>query len=726
MNSFLLSNLNYNLLLFYFMNKFPVYIFLLFQLFMFSQNLGTKYYLPDPPHSRVYTILKKVKEKEKINHPNHLNMYNYFLYTKFYMDEFNNISKLSMDSLKVSNLEEKELIFLGERVTKCSYDKRYGKKNIIIADQVSGLKEPFYELFSEPFYQEEFPDLLKNKLKYYNFKLIDSVSINDKKKYIISFGSKKNLLVNGSRGLLYIDAESFAVVKYSGEEYNSNYTRYFEYQWKSFEGIWYLESKANKIRISTMDVTKILANSNQKQKYLLTPWIVIQMKTSNFTSNKSYSSKDFRGYTFELEKDFNKNTESKINNFRTTPLTQREKNTYAHSTLFETLPIEKNVRLLNSIRNWKFPFGTIDINLLNLINYNDYEGFRFQIGGKTNYRFNKNMSLFGYLAFGTKSTNIKGALGVDIYVNKKSDGKIKLLGFSDVNPFSKNIDRFTISKELIKEELNYIQNSIFYTYRGGKLSYEQDILKKITASVEADYRVQKSNYEYSFKSNYRSHNYNLFSTSLHVKYAPFAKYMITPEGKMTVEDKPVYFYFNYTKGWKFMSADFNYDRFDVAAHVSVNNPIGFSSLVMNSGYIFGDIALWNNYGNFGNAKLGQSIWNRFSMKGFHSFETLFPGEFYADKYVAFFITHCFKDLNFVGNTKLQFSFVYNGLLGNMNQKEVHNLTSISVPDKYYQEVGVELNKLVYYFGLGIYYRMGAYHLPTLDKNLFLKLTFTLF
>jgi hypothetical protein len=708
------------------MKKFPVYIFLLFQLFMFSQNFGVKYYLPDIPHSRAYTILKKVKEKEKINHPNHLNMYNYFLYTKLYMDEFNNVSKLSWDSSEVSNLEEKELIFLGERVTECSYDRRYGKKNIIIADQVSGFKEPFYELFSEPFYQEEFPDLLKDKLEYYNFKLMDSISIDDKKNYIISFGSKKNLLVNGSRGLLYIDAQSYAVVKYSGEEYNSNYTRYFEYQWKSFEDIWYLESKTNKIRLSTMDVSKILANSNQKQKYLLTPWIVIQMKTSGFTSNKSYSKKDFRGYTFELKKDFNKNAESKINNFRTTPLTQREKNTYAHSTLFETFPIEKNVRLFNSIKNGKFPLGTIDLNLLKLINYNDYEGFRFQIGGKTNYRFNKNMSLLGYLAFGTKSTNIKGALGADIYVNKKSDGRIKLLGFSDVNPFSKNIDRLITSKELIKEELNYIQNSIFYNYRGGKLSYEQDILKKITASVEANYQVQKSNHEYFFQSYSSSYNYKLFSTSLHVKYAPFAEYMITPEGKMTVKDRPIYFYFDYTKGWKSMGANLNYDRFDVAARMPLNNPIGFTSLAMNSGYIFGKTTLWNNYGSFGNAKSGQSLWNRFSMKGFHSLETLIPGEFYADKYVSFFLTHCFRDLNFLGNSKLQFSLVYNGLLGNMMHKDVHNLTSISVPDKYYQEVGVEFNNLVYYFGLGIYYRMGAYHLSTLDKNLFLKLTFTLF
>lgn len=709
------------------MKNFPVYIFLLFQIFMFSQNLEMKYYVPDRPHSRVYKILKMVKKNEKINHPNHLNSYNYFLYTKFYIDDFSNVMhSMNSDSSEIAKLEKKEYIFLGERVLKCRYDTRYGKKNIILADQVSGFKKPFYELFSEPFFQEEFPNLLKNKFNSYNFKLIDSIVIDTKKNYIISFGSKKNLLVNGSRGTLYIDAKSFAVVKYSGEEYNSNYTRYFEYQWKSFKGIWYLKSKTNKIRISTIDVTKFLTNSNKEQKFLFSPWIVIEMTTSHFTSNKSFTRKDFRGYEYELEKDFNTNTETKIKNFRKAPLTQREKNTYANSSFFNALPIEKNVRLLNSVKNWKLPLGKVDLNVLNLINYNDYEGFRFQLGGKTNYKFSKNMSILGYLAFGTKSTNSKGALGIDLNVNKKNNGKIKLLGYSDVNPFSKTIDRFPNREEQIKDELNYIQNSIFYTYRGGKLAYEQDIVKKVTASVEANYEVQKSDYEYSFKSYSPSHKYTLFSTSLHLKYAPFAKYLMTPEGKMTVEDKPVYFYFDYTKGWKTLGADFNYDRFDLAAHITVTNPIGESSLIMKSGYIFGKTVLWNNYGSFGNAKVGKSIGNRFSMKGYRSLETLAPGEFYADKYVAFFLTHSFKDINFIGNSKLQFSLVYNGLLGNMNHKEIHKLNSFSVPDNYYQEVGMELNKLIYYFGLGIYYRMGAYHLPSFDKNLFLKLTFSLF
>ncbi len=707
------------------MKKLLVYILFFIQVFMFSQNSKVKYYLPGVPNSRVYKILEKVREKEKVNHPNVLNSYSYYLYTKFYIDDYNVMNRLkTTDSLKISEFGKKELILLGERVVKCSYDRRLGQKKEIMADQVSGLKKPLYELFEEPIFQEEFPKFIKDDLHSYNFKLIDSITIENKLNYVISFGSKKNLLVNGSRGTIYIDAKSFAVVKYSGEEYNTNYTRYFEYKWKPFEDIWFLENKTNKIKISTIDVSKFF--NIQDQKYLLTPWIVIEMNVSKFTSDKKFSYKDFKGYTHKLNKDYNKNTESKIDSFRNDPLTQREKNTYVYSTLFNTFSIEKNVRFLNSIKNGKLPLGKIDLNLLNLMNYNDFEGFRFQVGGKTNYSFNANMSLHGYVATGTKNTPVKGALGIDLYVNKENDGKIKFLGFSDVNPFSKHIERYSKNMEQVKEELNYIQNSIFYTRRGGEISYEQDILKNITTSVKVDYENQKSNYEYSHKYHSPSHRFNLFTTSLQIKYAPFAKYLQTPEGKMTLEDKPIYFYFDYIKGLKFMGADFSYDRFDIAAHILIKNPLGTSSMMLNSGYISGKTTLWNNYGSFGDAKQGSSIWDRFSIKGLNSFETLLPGDFYADKYVAFFLNQTFKEFKFLFSRKTQLSLIYNGMIGNMKNKEIHTIAKIAVPNKYYQEVGLELNKLIYYVGFGVYYRVGAYHQSTFDKNLFIKLTFNLF
>ena len=280
--------------------------------------------------------------------------------------------------------------------------------------------------------------------------------------------------------------------------------------------------------------------------------------------------------------------------------------------------------------------------------------------------------------------------------------------------------------EQVKEELNYIQNSIFYTRRGGEISYEQDILKNITTSVKVDYENQKSNYEYSYKYHSPSHRFNLFTTSLQIKYAPFAKYLQTPEGKMTLEDKPIYFYFDYIKGLKFMGADFSYDRFDIAAHILIKNPLGTSSMMLNSGYISGKTTLWNNYGSFGDAKQGSSIWDRFSIKGLNSFETLLPGDFYADKYVAFFLNQTFKEFKFLFSRKTQLSLIYNGMIGNMKNKEIHTIAKIAVPNKYYQEVGLELNKLIYYVGFGVYYRVGAYHQSTFDKNLFIKLTFNLF
>ncbi|MDR1877358.1 MAG: hypothetical protein LBQ84_07010 [Flavobacteriaceae bacterium] len=708
------------------MRKIFICFILILPSFFIAQNKDPQYYFPDEEHSYVYKILEKVRTHEKVNHPDNLDSYQYYVYNKFYIDDFNYGFLSGRDSVTVPDVEKKELIFLGERLTKCKYDKRYGKKNIIIADQVSGFKEPFYELFKDPVFQEEFPGILKKEFYSYNFRLIDSVTINQEKRYVISFGSRKNLLLNGSRGVLYIDAQSFAVVRYSGEEYRGGYTRFFEYTWKPFQKVWYPEDKINKIRINTVDMTKFFGKKYQKQPFILTPWIVIQSNIRDFSQPDSFSRKEFKGYMHELEDDFRINSESKIIPFRQDSLNDREKQAYRSSSLFESFSVEKNVKMVSSLKKGKLSVGKFDLNLLNLTGFNDYEGFRFQLGGKTNYKFSRNYSLNGYAAFGTKDTGLKSSLGIDIFVAKKYDGKMGLKVFSDVNPFSREMIIAPETFEQVKEDLNYIQNAIFYSYKGGEISYKQDFFRKFTTSFILGFETQKSRYDYSYKNNESGHEFSRVTTSLQIKYAPFAEYMQTPEGKLTVEDKPVYFYLNYIKGWKEAGADFDYHKFDISSDISIKNPLGTSNFVLNSGYVFGRTALWNLYGSFGNAKEGSSIFKRFSTKGFHSFETLLPGDFFADKYIALFFTHTFDELKLWGTKKLYISLIYNGMIGNMEHRDIHSRHNFLIPEKYYQEVGVEFNRLISRLGLGVYYRIGAYNQDNFDDNMFVKLTYDLF
>lgn len=669
-------------------------------------------------------ILEKVRENRNVNSVSSLESYEYDLYQKYFIDDY---LSAYIDSIDRNKNTREELILIGERVTKFKHEKNSGDKKLILADAVSGFKEPFLELFKQADFQEEFPSILSHEYSQYNFRLIDSTWVEDKKNYIFSFTAKKKLFINGKRGKLYIDSATYAVTKYTGVEYNEMYTRTFENLWKPYENIWYTASQSNQIKLRAIDLASFLPRELKVSKKMVGPWIVIENSVKNLRKKENFSKQEFKGYTYELMEDYSKDSFSKLSTYRNYPLTEKEKNTYEFSTLFHIYPIEKKINLSQNLNRGVLPVGKINLNLLSLASYNDYEGFRFQLGGKTNFKFNPHYSWYGYLGYGTKSTDLNGGIGTEFLLNKEVERKINLQIFADVNPFSRSINRYPESLRDIKQELNFIQNSVFYKYRGGKISYQQDFFKKITTNLILGYEEQKSEYEYSYKNFNKSRWFDQFTTELKIKYSPFAEYMLTPKGKITIKDKPVYLYLNYLRAWNLLGSSLEYDKLNLSLDMSINNSWGRSNLFIESGLVFGDTPLWNMFGSFGDAKKGSNIWKRFSSFGYHTFETMIPENFFADRYTAFYLTHNIRNVNLFNLKKIDISFLYKGLVGNLDHTVLHRFKgSFNPPNKYYQEIGVEFNRIIYYFGLGFYYRIGAYNEGNFDNNLFMKLTFTIF
>ncbi len=673
----------------------------------------------------VYKLLEKTREQHKLNSTDYLSSYQYFAYDKFYIDEFNYNFSSHIDSISLPDPKFDELYILGERISEHKFDKKYGKKSNIIANKLSGFKEPFYDIPDQIINQENYPDVLTKNFYLYNFYLTDSLLLNNRDTYVISFNSKKKLLINGSRGKLFIDKSSYALVHYSGIEYSDEFTRYFDYTWENYQSVWYLKNKINKFKLYSFDLSKFMKGINQK--IIITPWIVVESTVHDFTDKNKFTKKDFSGYSYELDKNFDQDTESKISIYRKDSLTKRESNTYSSThSLFDIFPIEKNMKMMNTLKKGEFSLGKINLDIENALSYNDFEGFRFQLGGRTNYNFNKNYSLYGYTALGTKNNNLKGGAGITFFINKQYDGKLKFKLASDVNPFSKNISRYPRSMNQIKDQLNFLQNPVFYDYRKAEISYEQDILKHFTTSINIDYQLQKSEFNYNYKTYKSTHWFNQLSTSLNIKYAPFATYMQTPEGKKVLDDKPIYFYLTYSKTWKIINSDFDYHKLDFSTDISFKNKWGLSNIFVNSGIIKGETTLWNSYGSFGNAKSGKNIFDRFSAKGVRSLETLPADNFFATQYFTVFLTHTFPDIKLWETKKISIAIVYNALLGRLEHKDIHAFTYLCVPDNYYHESGIEVNRLISNFGLGFYYRLGAYSEKEFSNNLYMKLTFNLF
>jgi hypothetical protein len=63
--------------------------------------------------------------------------------------------------------------------------------------------------------------------------------------------------------------------------------------------------------------------------------------------------------------------------------------------------------------------------------------------------------------------------------------------------------------------------------------------------------------------------------------------------------------------------------------------------------------------------------------------------------------------------------------GNVDRLEQHQGFIFKTLDKGFIESGVELNKIIYGFGLTFFYRYGPNGLPTFEDNLSLKVNFNL-
>ena len=64
-------------------------------------------------------------------------------------------------------------------------------------------------------------------------------------------------------------------------------------------------------------------------------------------------------------------------------------------------------------------------------------------------------------------------------------------------------------------------------------------------------------------------------------------------------------------------------------------------------------------------------------------------------------------------------------LGNMSNIDRHQGLTFGTLSKGYSEAGLEVNKIVFGFGLSFAYRYGAYHLPKFEDNVAIKFTFNL-
>lgn len=714
--------------------------------------------IADVSDPKALAILKKVNDNYEENSPKSLPSYSFKSYEKISMDLdqdsiaiFKDYSNKKLDSianqksikplsekkakdsindLKFVKLMQQSKFFMWERAMEFLWSKKKGEKTIVLDNRVSGLNQPLYEMMTLRSNRNKIPkEIIPENRKLYRFFLSDSTEIDGRKTFVIRFRSVSNKDKTKRRkftGLLYVDANSFAVKKI---EHNSKVKNegYISSTWTPFAGKWFLQSETLKLKMGSTsfdDPKEQQKNPNNKKeesenrktkKTEFGNYAFMKSNYFDFQTPIENRDKDFEGYSLEV-----KNHDGKLlDQYRTDPLDTRETTTYQKiDSLGKKYKLDQKIGIVSGLVKGKLRLGMFNFDIPQLLKFDLYEGFRATLAVKLNERFSPRFSPDAYIGYGFRDQKWKYGVGLDWKTSLKTNSFFRAEYFDDVVAAGRfNEYLWTMKMGLMNSEVD-LNNDKFFHYKGFKLSYEKDISNGLTVNLSVKKQSENALFNYQFDN--LGNTFNNIATGLTLKFAPFAKNIMTPTGKFTYEENYPDIYFNYEQGLQSFGGELKYSRVDALVVHQFKTKIGVSGFRLYGGFTEGKTPIWhqfmmNGLGN-GNNELN------YNMTSYLGFATMPGGKYFNDRFVGTYLTHRIPwYFRTFGKNISSFDVVYRGIIGNMKNPEIQQFQFEKL-NHLYQETGLEWNNFLgSQFNIGFFYRVGHYASSDFKHNFAIQL-----
>lgn len=662
-------------------------------------------------------------------------------------------SKIDSSSIKFKKLVTKQHLFLMEKVSLFQHEQNKVKETVL-GTKISGFKNSFYEIIgfnlqSFSLYDEKY-EFFETKyvspisllgLKDYEYQFLKSIKINERTCYTIYFKNKKKRNKNGLEGVLYIDSENFglakAIIRIRGI-LDITSIHYFEYL--PDEKIWFPSRNEFKVvKGKNDDPLKILGGTiyfdgeyeqmGLKKKKDPTDYSYIESKSYFFDREFNVPVDINRSsVVIEIKNDAVKKEEAFWNTFRRDSLDFRSKNTYQSlDSLAYRKGIDSKLFFGRKIINGYAPLGFFDFDLRYLISYNNYEGFRFGLGGLTNERLSNKFRLEGYTAYGLKDEAIKYKIGAATRFDEFSNTWMGINYTDDILEIGST--KFTIDSRSFKlYDPRPINVNTFYHHKSWNAFVESKFLSKSESIWQFSHSEITPLFSYAFLNDGIEYtNYTMTTGSFSLQWNPFSDFMQTPNGKKEIEKRFPTFTLQLTQAIpEFLGNNFNFTKIDFRFKYQKKFVNGQqSTFLLQSGIAYGDTPITHLYSSSPNNFDLSTILRRITVAGENSFETMFYNEFFSSRYFMIHAKHRFKRIEIFPKVKPSLAIVSRMAFGAMDNPEQHLGITYKTLNHGFFESGFELNQVLYGFGIGGYYRYGANHLPKLEDNIAVKITFSI-
>ncbi len=689
-------------------------------------------------------IIKKVIANRDNNNYDKLQSYSFETYNKLEFDLTNITEKFKnrkifkpfafiFDNIDSTTTNEKP--FLPVFITESLSDRYHSnnpkdKREIIKASKVSGVENETVTQFLGDMYQniniyDNFMDVFGKKfvspisslgLLYYKYYLLDSLYIGDNYCYKLKFKPRRpeDLTFTGE---IFIHDSTWAVKKVNmriSNKANINFVEdcavVKEYEFVDHT-MWMLTKDLLVIEFAARD--KGLGLIGRKST-----------SYKNFQLNKPIPREFLKGaQDIVVEENALDKDENFWNASRHDSLSAREKKIYAMVDTIKSLPAYKTyVDIITLFVTGYKTAGIFDFGpYFTLFSFNEIEGYRFRVGGKTNYDFSKKLKLEGFVAYGTKDETFKYSFGtrylfktkprMGVGFNYKHD--VMQLGQSD-NAFQDDNILASLFRRSASNKLTYTESEKVYFEKewlsgvSGRISFEHN---EFTPLGKLDYRYYTNDSEQDIRN-----KINTSDIALYFRLAYREKFVESKHGRVSLGSKYPVLQAVYTQGLKgVLKSDFDYQKLVLKVDDYLYTaPIGYLYYVFEAGKVWGKLPY---------PLLEVHRGNESYFYDYLSFNLMNYYEFVSDQYFAFYATHHFEGF-FLDKIPLMKKLKWRevasirGVYGSMSKKNLDLMvdpTFSTLSKKPYLEAGFGVENILKIIRVDFIYRLSYLNNPDISK-----------
>ncbi|MBX2840161.1 MAG: DUF5686 and carboxypeptidase regulatory-like domain-containing protein [Flammeovirgaceae bacterium] len=642
-------------------------------------------------------------------------------------------------------LEDKHL-FLMESVTERKYLFPDRSKETVLANRVSGFKNPLFTTMANSFQPFSFYDdqikimfqsylnpISKGSFKKYYFTLEDSIYKDQDTVYVISF-EPKNLNFEGLKGFLYINTNGYAIQNIKAEAANKEQTFVIriQQQYELLHGQFWFPQQLN----TDMIVQNPEADENEGVKGIGRSYLSdIQIEPEK-NGKREIRGRDFNRDAIEFAPDANKRKDDYWAKYRVEPLQPKDLETYTFiDSIGKEAKLDRFMTGVSMLTSGKLPLGYFQLDLNRIVNFNLYEGLRLGGGLHTSKKLSNSFNVGGYFAYGTKDKAFKYGGDLNMFLTKRNDLTFSLFYSNDV--FESGGTSFHLDNNLLSSETYrsiFVENMDKVERKEAKLNFYT--LKYLDVQVgfsQVDKQVTTS---YQFL-NYEGGNdlpampqneFNFTELKIGLKYSFREKYVQLLGNKISTGTKYPLIWINLYKGFDgLLDGEFDYTKVDFKIQKTFTiHRFGEPSFQVSGGYVIdGNLPytdLFNIRGSY-----TSSDW--FQLEVVNSFQTMRMNEFLSDKYISLFYTHkLFRATIKKRKSEPEFYLTSAAGFGELSNSDQHLNYPFKTMEKGFYESGLIIKDIykIAFAGLGIggFYRYGPYSFDSFSDNLAIKLSLT--